>query len=547
MDEERLSWYVEANLIQRNHNGTYQSLPDALAFRAEETPTAQAINTFLTHLRRVRNSPRDLPPVADAPLPLLDPDTLAERIAEIQRVLLVDRATILRIYRALIAGQHVILSGPPGTGKTHLATLLPRVLWQDIDTGRVLSMPTDPALPPTAPPTERVISRSGYTADVVTATEDWGVRQVIGGIAPQLLSDGERPVLVYRVRHGCLTRAVLSNYHGYDGEDVPPVAALARQEISDGAERYRGRWLVIDEFTRAPIDAAFGSLLTTLGGQRSPLMVPTDAGDEVPVPLPQDFRIIGTLNSFDRHFLNQISEAMKRRFTFIDVLPPGRDQRAQEQAMAAQRALRGLHANGMPDIAPAADGMVWEDVLRVTRDGAGTLQIEYLADADGQDAPETLGSLWRMFAAIRVYRQLGTAQLESVCSALFSGRMIGMDWPAALDSALADVLADQLQVLARDEVRVLLAYLDHAADAERFATAVRDVLKSLPPARQMAHLAQLRAADTTAGGDPIDDLDANALHAAQLQRVFELGAPMIMDASGLFARRLRAFVHERGL
>lgn len=306
---------------------------------------------------------------------------------------------------------------------------------------------------------------------------------------------------------------------------------------------------MIDEFTRAPIDAAFGSLLTTLGGQRSPLMVPTDAGYEVAVPLPRDFRIIGTLNSFDRHFLNQISEAMKRRFTFIDVLPPGRDQRAQEQAMAAQRALRGLHANGMADIAPDADGIVWEDVLRVTRDDHGALQIEYLADTDGPDAPEAIESLWRVFAAIRVYRQLGTAQLEALCSALFSGRMIGMDWEDALDSALADTLADQLQVLARDELRVLLAYIEYADNVERFSDAVREILKTLPPARQIAHLAQLRAADTPTNGDAINEFDASELQAAQLRRVFELEAskPMIIAANGLFARRLRAFVHERGL
>ena len=38
-----------------------------------------------------------------------------------RRELLIDRSTILRIYRSLIAGHHVILSGPPGTGKTNLA------------------------------------------------------------------------------------------------------------------------------------------------------------------------------------------------------------------------------------------------------------------------------------------------------------------------------------------------------------------------------------------------------------------------------------------
>jgi MoxR-like ATPase len=135
---------------------------------------------------------------------------------------------------------------------------------------------------------------------------------------------------------------VLSNYQGYDGETIPALERLKRREPTDAQERrYRGHWLVIDEFTRAQIDAAFGSLLTTLGGQRAPtLAVPTEDGGEQHVPLPRDFRLIGTLNSFDRHFLNQMSEAMKRRFAFIDILPPGRAAAEQEQARQCHRAPR---------------------------------------------------------------------------------------------------------------------------------------------------------------------------------------------------------------
>jgi MoxR-like ATPase len=543
-----LAWYEEAGLVRKNDDGTWKSQPDALEPLSAQTSSATALNTFLAHLRRVRERRSDLPAIADGPLPLLDPTTLEARITEIQQELLVDRMTLLRIYRALIAGQHVILSGPPGTGKTHLATLLPRVLWRDAEATRILDMPADPSLPPTEPPTEQTLERHGYDVMITTATEDWGVRQVIGGIVPQLARDGDKRTLVYRVRYGCLPQAVLANYAGHDGENIPPAAALVRQEVRDDAgRRYRGRWLVIDEFTRAPIDAAFGSLLTTLGGQRAPLQVPTDDGREAALPLPKDFRIIGTLNSFDRHFLNQISEAMKRRFTFIDVLPPSRELSEHELAMALYRALKRLSAQGMLDITPDDDagGVLWEDVVRVTRASAdnGRLQVHYHAAYDDEEAAAAVAGFWRIFQAIRVYRQMGTAQAEMVLATLFSGHSIGMAWADALDSALADVLADQLQVLARDEQRVLLDYLAHAADPARFGERVRAILVEASDMRQEAHLNALVLSGAVAEGATV----AARRAALDLSGAFELGPALPIDEKGLFGRRLQAYIDERGL
>ena len=76
-------------------------------------------------------------------------------------------------------------------------------------------------------------------------------------------------------------------------------------------------------------------------GNGGVLRVPTDEGIQ-DLPIPQDFRIIGTLNSFDRNYLNQISEALKRRFSFIEILPPSRTQRNAEQKIVLRKAFESV-------------------------------------------------------------------------------------------------------------------------------------------------------------------------------------------------------------
>jgi hypothetical protein len=238
---------------------------------------------------------------------------------------------------------------------------------------------------------------------------------------------------------------------------------------------------------------------------------------------------------------------MKRRFTFIDVLPPGRDLHEQELAIGLYRALGRLGAHGMLDIDvdEAQGGALWEDVLRVTRVDAddGRLQLRYQVEYDDQDARAAVDGFWRIFRAIRVYRQLGTAQAESLLATLFSGQSIGMGWADALDSALADVLADQLQVLARDEQRVLLAYLAQAGSPGTFMEQVRAILVETSDMRQDAHLNALVLGGASAPGSSIVERRASL----DLSGAFTLGSPLPIGPHGLFGRRLQSFVDERGL
>jgi MoxR-like ATPase len=206
------------------------------------------------------------------PARALDAERL--RAAADARGLRLDAEVYRTIVAALASGKHVMLTGAPGTAKTTLAELVAREA-QDASWC------------------------AGHT--LTTATADWTTYETLGGLRPT--GTGE---------------LVFAPGHFLD-------AMIAR------------KWLIIDELNRSNFDRAFGQLFTVLSGQWVQLpydgpsgkpiaLVPEGAGldatDHEIISVPSSWRIVATMNVFDKSLLFEMSFALMRRFAFIEVEAP---------------------------------------------------------------------------------------------------------------------------------------------------------------------------------------------------------------------------------
>ncbi len=202
-----------------------------------------------------------------------DPETFAEKKMQM------DYGPISTAANFVNTGKHLILTGPPGTGKTTIAEYL----------------------------AEEAV-RTGYSRGYITATAtaEWSTFDTIGGYMPAADSQLE-------FQEGIILRSIREN-----------------------------KWIILDEINRAEIDKAFGPLFTLLSGRgvdlpfRSnglPVRLRVSQGSRSYFDSAQgiyfaglNWRIIGTMNTYDKSSLFMLSYAFMRRFAFINIPVPSAAQ-----------------------------------------------------------------------------------------------------------------------------------------------------------------------------------------------------------------------------
>ena len=346
-------------------------------------------------------------------LPILSESDINKGYEEISKELLIKKETISEILNALMSKRHVLLTGPIGTGKTHLAKRIPEIFWKKY---------------------------GGYKAEEYTATSDWSVQDVIGGVFPTM--NGEN--IAYSFLNGCILETLEKDWE------------IKQRRRIENVDTPRGVWATIDEFNRADIDKAFGQLFTALRtGEIKYFKNNQDKTYERKI-IPNDFRIIGTMNTSDKTFLYNLSDALKSRFAFIEIDVPEYQQKDEEMGMALSNALKELD-------------------IEAKELGIELFKNESLIDSklSNENIIRILQYATEVLFIVRCFKKLGTSILKTIFQSLLislntmeskeneQGKLFEYH-SESLDTAIISTIVPQLENLeSKSDLNVLKAILDN--------------------------------------------------------------------------------------
>ena len=153
--------------------------------------------------------------------------------------------------------------------------------------------------------------------------------------------------------------------------------------------------------------------------------------------IPEDYRIIGTLNTSDKHFLHQLSDALKRRFAIIEITTPSFEQKNLELFYIVKKSSVNL------------------DRIHTTIK-VDDSKSEIVKGSD----PETekiLETLYHLMIFLREIKPLGTALLISMFRFMVVNHTLTNNWQKSLDMALTSFVIPQLESLQYWTLKIIRA------------------------------------------------------------------------------------------
>ncbi len=341
------------------------------------SPTGREVFDALPSVLKRDLDDEVMPPAGDRAdeLPAPQPARLVAEDVPL-RDLQLEPSLIAKCVAALNAGKHLLLIGPPGTGKSAIGSALARHAANVYDLDEPLA---------------------------ATASADWTSYDTIGGWtqnADQRLT----------FRPGVLTRAISEH-----------------------------RWLVLDELNRADVDKCLGEAFTVLAGGQAQTAFAHDDGTPVRIGPrsvydPGDwFRVIATMNVRDKATLFRLSYALLRRFAIIEVPAPDdatlrRIARADAEHLGLDQKYADLAAatfgrgEGLGSVVELGPAMLRDILAYVKQRGASDLavaegvelfvlpQLDGLEAVEAKSARSKLASLFSIDASARdlVVRRFAT-------------------------------------------------------------------------------------------------------------------------------------------
>ena len=232
-----------------------------------------------------------------------------------------------QVNKALKSGKNIILTGPPGTGKSKLA--------------------------------KQICESFNVEYRMTTAIADWSTYETIGG---------------YKMNKD-------SSLYFDEG--------VFLSCFKDSKNEVKNEWLIIDEMNRADIDKAFGVFFSALTGDNINLSFKADNDKNVELInernitsvkdiephqylIPKDWRMIGIINTSDKASLFEMSYAFMRRFAFIPVPIP---KKIDESMIQKYLKSWGITNNTIGDLSLASGlTVVWKIINKYKPIGPAILR-----------------------------------------------------------------------------------------------------------------------------------------------------------------------------